>query len=147
MTSGADSAVHAIVDGGLDDAVALAVLIGLEVPLAQVIATEGSMDLATTAMTTRRLMTTLGSSVPVRLGTKEGLTSPYPTGRDPFHGPDCFGGHAGALDDADTPAETFRELDGPVFCSGALTVVAHGLNDGHPISEVVWMGGAVAVGG
>ncbi|HUC23597.1 MAG TPA: hypothetical protein VMA73_12890 [Streptosporangiaceae bacterium] len=40
--------VHVIVDGGLDDAVALAVLVGLNVPLSQVIATEGSVGLATT---------------------------------------------------------------------------------------------------
>jgi pyrimidine-specific ribonucleoside hydrolase len=142
-----DPAVHAVVDGGLDDAVALAVLVGLEVPLAQVIATEGSMDIETTATTTRRLMATLGSSVPVRLGTERGLDSPYPAGRDPFHGSDCFGGSAWALEPADTPTEPFRDLDGPVFCSGALTAVALGLNDGHRIPEVVWMGGAVAVGG
>jgi hypothetical protein len=45
--------VHVVVDGGLDDALALAVLVGLDVPLSQVIATEGSVDLGTTALTTR----------------------------------------------------------------------------------------------
>ena len=52
--------VHVIVDGGLDDALALAVLVGLNVPLSQVVATEGSVDLMTTALATRRLMITLG---------------------------------------------------------------------------------------
>lgn len=42
--------VHVIVDDGLDDALALAVLVGLNVPVAQVIATEGSVNLATTAL-------------------------------------------------------------------------------------------------
>jgi inosine-uridine nucleoside N-ribohydrolase len=66
---------HAIVDGGLDDALALAVLVGLNVPLSQVIATEGSVDLATTALATQRLMVTLGSTVPVRLGTDRGIVA------------------------------------------------------------------------
>ncbi|HXQ60116.1 MAG TPA: nucleoside hydrolase, partial [Acidimicrobiales bacterium] len=105
-----DRAVHVIVDGGLDDAVALAVLVGLGVPLAQVVATEGSMDMGTTATTTRRLMATLGSSVPVRLGAERGLESSYPAGRDPFHGPDCFGGRASTLEPADVPTEGFRDL-------------------------------------
>ena len=42
--------VHVIADGGLDDALALTVLVGLNVPLSQVIATEGSVDLVTTAL-------------------------------------------------------------------------------------------------
>ena len=57
--------VHVIVDGGLDDALALAVLVGLNIPLSQVIAAEGSVDLVTTALATRRLMVTLGSADPV----------------------------------------------------------------------------------
>jgi pyrimidine-specific ribonucleoside hydrolase len=139
--------VHVIVDGGLDDALALGVLFGLRVPIAQVIATEGSLALETTAAVTRRLAVTFGSSVPVRLGTDRGLAAPYPQGRDPFHGPDGFGSNLASLKPAATPTEVFHRLDGPVFCAGALTAVARGLAAGHHVTEVVWMGGAVGVGG
>jgi pyrimidine-specific ribonucleoside hydrolase len=105
------------------------------------------MDLLTTARTTIRFLRTLHSPVPVRLGTDRGLFGSYPDGRDAFHGPDCFGGAASLLDAAALPDETFRPLEGRVFCSGALTVVARALAAGQPVSEVLWMGGAVAVGG
>jgi len=139
--------VHVIVDGGLDDALALAVLIGLNVPLSQVIATEGSVDLATTALTTQRLMVTLGTADPVRLGSDRALIAAYPAGRDPFHGADAFGGQATLLAPASAPDQHAGDLDGTVFCAGALTCVAQAIQAGHPIAEVVWMGGAVAAGG
>jgi inosine-uridine nucleoside N-ribohydrolase len=139
--------VHVIVDGGLDDAVALAVLVGLNVPLSQVIATEGSVGLATTALATQRLMVTLGSADPVRLGSDRGMIAAYPAGRDPFHGPDAFGGHATSLAPANVPDQQAKDLGGTVFCAGALTYVAEAIQAGRPIAEVVWMGGAVAVGG
>jgi inosine-uridine nucleoside N-ribohydrolase len=139
--------VHVIVDGGLDDALALAVLVGLNVPVAQVIATEGSVDLATTALATRRLMSTLGSTDPVRLGSGRGIIGAYPAGRDPMHGVDAFGGRVGLLAPAGPPDEQAADLDATVFCAGALTCVAQAIQDGSPIAEVVWMGGAVAVGG
>jgi inosine-uridine nucleoside N-ribohydrolase len=139
--------LHVIVDGGLDDALALAVLVGLHHPIEQVIATEGSIDLVTTASVTRRLLTTLGSSVPVRLGVDHGIAGPYPDGRDPFHGPDGFGSRASALLPATTPTGRFQRLDGPVQCTGALTTVALGLRAGQSVSAVTWMGGSVAVGG
>jgi inosine-uridine nucleoside N-ribohydrolase len=139
--------VHLIVDGGLDDALALAVLVGLSVPLSQVIANEGSVGLATTALTTRRLMVTLGSADPVRLGSDRAMTAAYPAGRDPFHGADAFGGQAALLAPASAPDEHATDLDGAVFCAGALTCVAQAIQGGCPVDEVVWMGGAVAVGG
>jgi pyrimidine-specific ribonucleoside hydrolase len=139
--------VHVIVDGGLDDALALAVLVGLHVPLSQVIATEGSVDLATTALATQRLMVTLGSADPVRLGSDRAMIAAYPAGRDPFHGADAFGGQATLLAPATAPDQQARDLDGTVFCTGALTCVAEAIQGGRPITEVVWMGGAVSVGG
>jgi inosine-uridine nucleoside N-ribohydrolase len=139
--------VHVIVDGGLDDAVALAVLAGLGVPLAQVIATEGSVDLTTTAIATQRLVLTLGSADPVRLGSDQAIAGAYPTGRDPFHGPDAFGGQVASLAPASAPEQRARALDGTVFCAGALTCVARAIQSGDAIAEVVWMGGAVTVGG
>ena len=138
---------HVVVDGGLDDTLALGVLVGLKVPMAQVIATEGSIDLLAAGTVTRRLMGSLGSSVPVRLGASSGLRAPYPDGRDCFHGLDGFGGKSSTLRLGAAPDEGFQRLDGPVLCTGALTSVAIGLRAGHRVSEVIWMGGAVAVGG
>lgn len=139
--------VHVIVDGGLDDALALAVLTGLNVPLSQVIATEGSVDLATTGLATGRLMTTLGSTVRVRLGSDHAINGAYPSGRDAMHGADAFGGKVGSLSAASPPDEHAGDLDATVFCGAALTCVAQAIQDGSPVAEVVWMGGAVAVGG
>jgi inosine-uridine nucleoside N-ribohydrolase len=89
--------VHVVVDGGLDGALALAALVGLNVPVSRVIATEGSVDLAITALATRRLMATLGSTDPVRLGSDRAIIGPYPGGRDPIHGADAFGGTSACL--------------------------------------------------
>jgi pyrimidine-specific ribonucleoside hydrolase len=139
--------VHVIVDGGLDDALALAVLVGLNVPLSQVVATEGSVDLMTTALATRRLMITLGSTAPVRLGSDRALTAAYPAERDPMHGVDAFGGQVASLAPASPPDERAGDLDSTVFCAGALTCVAQAIQDGSSMAEIVWMGGAVAVGG
>jgi pyrimidine-specific ribonucleoside hydrolase len=139
--------VHAVVDGGLDDALALGVLTGLKVPLAQVVANEGSLGVRATALVTKRLLVTLGNPVPVRLGAAAGLLGPYPGGRDPFHGPDGFGGRAHSLAAAPVPAEPAAGLAGVVFCGAALTCVAQAMAAGAAITEVVWMGGAVAMGG
>jgi pyrimidine-specific ribonucleoside hydrolase len=115
--------------------------------MSQVVATEGSVSLLTTATATGRLMATLGSSVPVRLGSGRALPGAYPVGRDPFHGTDAFGGKAEALTSAPTPGEQAHSLDGSVFCAAALTVVAQAIQAGCSLTGVVWMGGAVAVGG
>lgn len=139
--------MHVVVDAGLDDAVALCVLTGLGVPLAQVVATEGSVSLPVTATATGRLLRTIGSEVPVRLGADTGLRGPYPDGRDPFHGVDGFGGQAGSLTPADGPTEPAAPLAGVVFCGAALTCVAQALAAGSGVTEVIWMGGAVAMGG
>ena len=139
--------VHVIVDSGLDDALALGVLLGMKVPFAQVIATEGSLDLMQTLSVTHRLLVSLGCWAPVRIGAAEGISAPYPKGRDPFHGADGFGSLASALTPSEAPNVSFERLDGPVFCSAALTVVALGLETGHHVSELVWMGGAVGSGG
>jgi pyrimidine-specific ribonucleoside hydrolase len=141
------ASVHAVVDGGLDDALALGVLTGLKVPLAQVVANEGSLGVRATALVTKRLLVTLGNPVPVRLGAAAGLLGPYPGGRDPFHGPDGFGGRAHSLAAAPVPAEPAAGLAGVVFCGAALTCVAQAMAAGAAITEVVWMGGAVAMGG
>ncbi len=139
--------VHVIVDGGLDDALALGVLLGLNVPLAQVIATQGSLDLMKTLSVTHRLLVSLGCAAPVRLGAAEGIAAPYPEGRDPFHGADGFGCHASALTPSEVPNVSFGRLDGPVLCSAALTVVALGLEAGHLVSEIGLDGWSSRFGG
>ncbi|HUC23598.1 MAG TPA: nucleoside hydrolase [Streptosporangiaceae bacterium] len=93
------------------------------------------------------MMVTLGNADPVRLGSDRGMIATYPAGRDPFHGPDAFGGQATSLAPASAPDQQAQYLGGTVFCAGALTYVAQAIQAGHPIDEVVWMGGAVAVGG
>jgi len=135
------------VDGGVDDALALAVLVGARVSIAQIVATEGSRPLEQTALTTARLAVTLNSDAPVRLGTATARGGPYPPGRDPFHGDDCFAGRSDVLGRADAPTEPWTALDGPVLATGALTVVAAALDAGDPITSVTWMGGSVGVGG
>lgn len=97
--------LHVVVDGGIDDCLALAALVGAQVPIVQVIATEGSRSLEQTALTTARLLESLGSAVPVRLGAAVGVGGPYPAGRDPFHGQDCFGGQSQLLRRVTPPKE------------------------------------------
>ena len=139
--------VHAVVDGGLDDALALGVLTGLRTPLAQVVANEGSLGVRATAAVTRRLLVTLGNPVPVRLGAAHRLARPLPRRarslpragwiRRPGR---LARGRAG-------PGRACAEFAGVVFCGAALTCVAQALAAGAAITEVVWMGGAVAMGG
>ncbi len=140
-------ALSVIVDGGLDDALALAVLCGSSIPIDQVIATEGSVCRSVTALATKRWLVTLGVSVPVLLGADRGIRSNYPEERDPFHGVDAFGGTVSALVDASDPEDHWQDLKGTVLCTGALTVVAQALRRHQPVDDIVWMGGAVASGG
>jgi inosine-uridine nucleoside N-ribohydrolase len=51
------------------------------------------------------------------------------------------------LASAGTPAEYASDLDATVFCTGALTCVARAIQGHRPLDEIVWMGGAVTVGG
>lgn len=139
--------LHVVVDAGVDDAVALAVLIGRRVSLAQVVATEGSLSLPETAAVTTRLLATLRSAIPVRLGAAQALDRDYPDGRDPFHGADGFGGCSASLVAASTPTLLREPLRGPVFATAALTVVAEALLRDEPVSTISWMGGSVRVGG
>jgi len=140
-------ALSVVVDGGLDDALALAVLCGSGIEIDQVIATEGSVNRSLTARATNRWMATLGAAAPVLLGADRGLQSRYPAGRDPFHGIDAFGGLLSTLADASDPEDQWQELHGAVLCTGALTVVAEALRRTQAVDDVVWMGGAVASGG
>jgi len=140
--------LNVVVDGGIDDAVALAVLVGAGVELSQVVATEGSVALELTASATARLLASIGApDVLVNLGAGTGIKEPYPGGRYAFHGEDAFGGFAAELLEVSTPRRESSRIEGPVFASGALTVVAEALRRGDRTSSVLWMGGAIAYGG
>jgi len=131
----------------VDDGLALAMLVGARVPIAQVVATEGSRPLEQTALTTARLLVSLGCAAPVRLGAASGLGGPYSDERDPFHGEDCFAGLSHRLHPATPPNERWTALEGPVLATGALTVVATAVAAGQKVGEVTWMGGSVSTGG
>ena len=136
-----------VVDGGVDDALALAVLVGSGVRIEQAIATEGSISTEATAAVTARLLGALGCDAPVRRGASTGLEGPYPAGRDPFHGVDGFGGASAVLPEVEAPISDWARLGPSVFASGALTVPALALMNGDPMQRLVWMGGAIACGG
>jgi inosine-uridine nucleoside N-ribohydrolase len=60
------------------------------------------------------------------------------------------GGVGSALPVADTADESPEPLslvEGTVLATGCLTVIAAALDGECPVGEIVWMGGAVAVGG
>lgn len=139
-------ALDVVVDGGVDDALALAVLVASKAPLRQVTANEGSVGVDVVAATTARLMRLLGGDAPVAVGEAHGLAGSYPAGRDPFHGEDAFGGHAHLLPEA-SPTGDWERLGGDVLVTGAMTVVAAAVQQGHPVERVWWMGGSVAAGG
>ena len=142
-----DRKLDVVVDGGVDDALALAVLVGSGVQIRQAVATEGSVSADATAAVTARLLRLLGCNAPVRLGATSGLSGPYPTGRDPFHGVDGFGGASAVLPEVEGPTARWVSIGPDVFASGALTVPALALANGDPIERLCWMGGAIACGG
>ena len=95
-------------------------------------------------------MALLGLDCPVAEGVDSGLVAPYPDTGDPFHGSDGLGGMASHLPvisaSKDLPAPIPMIKDS-ILATGALTVVAEALNAKIPITDIVWMGGAVAYGG
>ena len=139
-----------VCDPGVDDFLALLVLSGAGTPPRAIIGTGGNVgvDLAyRNALGVARL---LGLDCPVAKGVDSALAGPYPDVGDPFHGPDGLGGVASLLP-IGTLEEQFSDplalLDGPVLATGALTVVAQALDGGRAITDIIWMGGAVACGG
>jgi inosine-uridine nucleoside N-ribohydrolase len=142
-----DRVLDVVVDGGVDDALALAVLVGSGAHIRQAVATEGSVSTEMAAAVTARILRLLGCDAPVRLGATSGLNGQYPTGRDPFHGVDAFGGASAVLPEVEGPTAGWVSLGPDVFASGALTVPALALAHGDPIESLCWMGGAVACGG
>jgi inosine-uridine nucleoside N-ribohydrolase len=139
-----------ICDPGVDDFLALLVLAGSGRPPRAVIATAGNVEADVAYRNAVGTMALLGLDCPVAKGFDSGLAGPYPETGDPFHGSDGLGGIGSLLPAGTLPKELPEPsalIEGAILATGALTVVADALNSQNPITEIVWMGGAVACGG
>lgn len=138
-----------VCDPGVDDLLALFVLAGAGHPPSAVIGTAGNVDLEKAYLNARGIVGLLGLDCPVAKGAGSALLGPYPDVGDPFHGPDGVGGVGFALPvvDTDEGTEPLSLMTGTVLATGSLTVVAAALQASSDISDIVWMGGAVACGG
>lgn len=139
-----------VCDPGVDDFLALLVMSGAGSPPRAVIGTGGNVTSEVAYRNAAGTMALLGLDCPVAKGVDSGLATSYPDTGDPFHGSDGLGGVASLLSaipaSQDVPAP-IPMIEGTILATGALTVVAEALNAGNPISEIVWMGGAVGCGG
>jgi inosine-uridine nucleoside N-ribohydrolase len=139
-----------VCDPGVDDFLALVVLSGAGCPPAAVIGTAGNVDVDQAYVNAAGIVALLGIDVPVAKGAESGLLTQYPETGDPFHGADGLGGIASqlpALSGSEHPPEALSLLEGPVVALGALTMVAEAIARGRPITEIMWMGGAVGCAG
>jgi pyrimidine-specific ribonucleoside hydrolase len=139
-----------VCDPGIDDLLALLVLVGAGDPPSAVVGTAGNIDAGLAYRNATGIVELLGLDCPVAQGSQTGLSGPYRDIGEPFHGSDGLGGIGSAL--PVTP-QTRQMLDplslisGSVLATGPLTVVAQALAIGQPISDLVWMGGAISDGG
>jgi inosine-uridine nucleoside N-ribohydrolase len=139
-----------VCDPGIDDFLGLLVMAGSGSPPRTVIGTGGNVTSDLAYRNAAATMALLGLDCPVAKGVDSGFASPYPDTGDPFHGSDGLGGMASHLPPVHPPKDlpaAIPMIEGLVLATGALTLVAEALNAGNPITEIVWMGGAVACGG
>ena len=139
-----------VCDPGVDDFLALLVLAGAGNPPTAVIATGGNVGAEAAYRNAVGTMALLGLDTPLAKGVDSGLAGPYPETSDSFHGSDGLGGIGLLLPGVPLSEERpgpIPLIEGHILATGALTVVAEALNSGNPITEIVWMGGAVACGG
>jgi pyrimidine-specific ribonucleoside hydrolase len=138
-----------VCDPGVDDLLALFVLTGAGNPPSAVVGTAGNVDLQQAYVNAKGIVRLLGLDCPVAKGASTALLGPYPETGDPFHGTDGLGGVGSALRVEETAESTepLSLMEGTVLATGCLTVVAAALGGRCAITEIVWMGGAVAVGG
>ena len=141
-----------VCDPGVDDFVALLVLAGAGAPPVALIGTAGNVDAELAFRNSVRIAGLLGLDCPVAKGCPRWLERRVPT----YRGALSWSGRprrvAGLL--PATPATSFAPspdplplVAGSLLVTGALTVVAAALQADQPVDRVVWMGGAVAVGG
>jgi inosine-uridine nucleoside N-ribohydrolase len=139
-----------VCDPGIDDFLGLLVMAGAGSPPRAVIGTGGNVSSDLAYRNAAGTMALLGLDCPVAKGVDSGFAAPYPDTGDPFHGSDGLGGVASCLPpippSTDHPAP-IPMIEGAILATGALTLVATALKAGNPITEIVWMGGAVASGG
>jgi inosine-uridine nucleoside N-ribohydrolase len=138
-----------VCDPGVDDLVALFVLTGAGHPPSAVIGTAGNVGLEQAYLNAKGIVGLLGLDCPVAKGAGNALHGPYPDAGDPFHGNDGLGGVGSSLPAVDSAQlrEPLSLVEGTVLATGCLTVIAAALQANCAISEIVWMGGAVAGGG
>jgi inosine-uridine nucleoside N-ribohydrolase len=139
-----------VCDPGVDDFLALLVLTGTGHPPRAVIGTAGNVDADQAYRNAAGIVALLGIDIPVAKGAESGLLTPYPETGDPFHGADGLGGIATELPApslSEDPVDAASLLEGSILATGALTVVADAIASGRPITEILFMGGAVACGG
>ena len=139
-----------VCDPGIDDMVALMVLVGAGRPPTRLVATAGNAELSVTVRNAEAICALLGLHGRVLRGCDAALTGPYPGWGTEFHGDDALGGVAGLLPSGPSAsrAEPFRAdaLDNRILATSALTPVALALRGGRR-PDVTWMGGACEVDG
>jgi inosine-uridine nucleoside N-ribohydrolase len=136
-------------DPGIDDAFALATLVGLGLVPDAVVAVAGNAGADATAANAAGLVAHLGIDSVVARGAARAVHGAFPAGEPRVHGVDGLGGGAGLLRAPDRPVldDGIGLLSGTVVATGALTDVALAVRRGQSIDRVVWMGGSVAIGG
>lgn len=139
-----------VCDPGVDDFLALLVLAGWGSPPMGIIGTGGNVTADLAYRNAFGAATLLGLDCVVAKGVDSGLDGPYPDTGEPFHGSDGLGGIGSSLP-ADPRSKVSPDpvalIEGRILAISALTLVAKALDAGRPITDVVWMGGAVACGG
>jgi purine nucleosidase len=137
-----------ICDPGIDDMLALMVLVGSSRPPVAVVATAGNCSAEQAYRNTVSIMALLGLDVPVGIGAAQGLAAPYPDMGDPYYGDDGIG-----LISSELPLVASESRDGLPLIEGAvlatcpMTALAIAFEHEQPVTKVMWMGGAVADGG
>ena len=112
--------------------------------------TAGNVDAEVAARNAAETVALLDLDCQVAKGPESALAGPYPDAGDPFHGADGLGGIEPLLpgaDQGDMLANPLALIEGSLLATGALTIVAQAITTGRPISDITWMGGAVACGG
>ena len=133
-------------DPGIDDAVALATLVGLGTVPDLVVSVPGNVGGAVAARNAAGLVALLGLDVPVRSFRRTDPAAVRP-GRGPRHGDDGLGGVAHLLPESPVPEPLGADdLPGAVLVTGSLACVGEALAAGRTFDRIWWMGGSLGDG-